>query len=84
MYLQKGDLENALLQFKKALEVFLAVYGQEHKDVAISYQNIAATYLKQGKQAQGIEMLTKAYDINLKVMGPDHPSTRQLKSFLGK
>ena len=30
VYGQKGDLENALLQFEKALEVFLAVYGQEH------------------------------------------------------
>ena len=50
--------------------------------MANSYQNIAATYLKQGKRAQGIEMLTKAYDINLKVLGPDHPSTKKLKSFL--
>ena len=31
VYLQKGDLENALLQYQKALEVFLAVYGQEHQ-----------------------------------------------------
>ena len=61
------------------------MYGQEHLHVvAASCQNIAVVYLKQGKRAQAIEMATKAYDINLKVLGPDHPSTRQLKSFLGK
>ena len=80
----QGKCEEALVQFQKALEVFLAVYGHEHPLVASLYQNIAAVYEKQGKQAQAIEMATKAYDINLKVLGPSHPSTQQLKSFVGK
>ena len=80
----QGRYEEALVQFQKALEVFLAVYGHEHSLVASLYQNIAAVYEKQGKQAQAIEMATKAYDINLKVLGPSHPSTQQLKSFVGK
>ena len=71
-------------RYQKALEVFLAVHGQEHLDVATSYQNIAAVYQQQGKRAQAIEMATKAYDIKLKVLGPDHPSTKISKSFLGK
>jgi tetratricopeptide (TPR) repeat protein len=77
-----GKHEEALVQYQKALEVFLTVYGQEHLEVATSCQNIGAVYLKQGKRAQAFEMATKSYDINLKVLGPDHPSTRQLKSFL--
>ena len=52
--------------------------------MAAAYRNIAVVNLSQGEERQGFEILTKAYDINLKVMGPDHPSTRQLKSFLGK
>ena len=51
--------------------------------MATSYQNIAAVYQKEGKRAQAIEMATKAYDIKLKVPGPDHPSTKISKSFLG-
>jgi hypothetical protein len=51
---------------------------------ATSYQNIAAVYQKEGKRAQAIEMAAKAYDIKLKVLGPDHPSTKMSKSFLGK
>jgi len=31
VYRKKGDLENALLQYQKALEVYLAVHGQEHR-----------------------------------------------------
>jgi len=52
--------------------------------VATSYQDIAAVYQKEGTRAQAIEMATKAYDIKLKVLGPDHPSTKISKSFLGK
>ena len=84
MYGTKGDLENALLQFQRALEIQTRVFGSQHLDVAASCQNIAVVYLKQGKRAQAIEMATKAYGIKLKVLGPDHPSTMQLKSFLGK
>ena len=29
MHAGKGDLENALVQFQKGLEVFLAIHGQE-------------------------------------------------------
>ena len=79
-----GKYEEALVEHQKALAVFLAVHGQEHLDVAASYQNIAAMRLMQRQQSQAIEMATKACYFNLKVLGPDHPSTRQLKSFLGK
>ena len=50
--------------------------------MATSYQNIAAVYQKEGKRAQAIEMAAKAYDIKLKVLGPDHPSTKISKSIL--
>ena len=78
--------ERALEYHHKSLDIKIRVVGHshEHPDLADSCQNIAVVYLKQGKRAQAIEMATKAYGINLKVLGPDHPSTRQLKSFLGK
>ena len=83
VYEQKGDLENALLQQQKAREVFLAVYGQEPQTWP-PRTSIGATYLRQGEEAQGFENLTKANDIDLKMLGPDHPDTKQLASFLGK
>ena len=44
VYWKQGDLENALLQHQRALEVFLAVYGQEHPSVANSYYNLACLH----------------------------------------
>ena len=79
VYLQKGDLENALLQYQKALEVFLAVYGQEHRT---SYKNIGIVYHHQGNVVEATEMYTKAYRIFHKVLGPDHPESLGLKSFV--
>jgi tetratricopeptide (TPR) repeat protein len=66
---EMGKHEEALVQHQKALEVFLAVVGHNHLDVAVSCRNIASVYLKQGKRAQANEMATKAYDINLQGAG---------------
>ena len=77
-----GKYEEALVEHQKALEVFLAVVGQEHSDVASCYQNIAATYQRQGNEAKATEMCTKAYRIFLKVLGPDHSHTLGLKRFV--
>ena len=51
-------------------------------DVAVSYHNLAAVYLRQGNHVQTKEMVTKAYHIFLKVLGPDHPRTQGLKPFV--
>jgi hypothetical protein len=51
--------------------------------VATSYQNLAATYHRQGNHVQTKEMATKAYHIFLKVLGPDHPYT-QMSSKLSR
>jgi len=83
VYRQKGDLENALVQFQKGLEIRTRVFGSDHPDVATSYQNLAAVYHRQGNHVQTKEMATKAYHIFLKVLGPDHPYT-QMSSKLSR
>ena len=35
-----GDFEKALFHYGKAQEVFVAVHGHDHLDVATSYNNI--------------------------------------------
>ncbi len=82
VYRQKGDLENALVQYQKALEIRTRVFGSEHPDVAGSYQNLAVVYRSQGNHVQTKEMATKAYHIFLKKLGPDHPQTQDLKLFV--
>ena len=75
-----GKHEEALVQYQKALEVFLTVYGQEHPSVAMSYGNMGYVYRSLGKAEEAREMFTKTYSIFLKVLGPDHPHTQQAKS----
>ena len=82
VYAGKGDLENALVQYQKGLEIQTRVFGSDHPDVATSYQNLAAVYQRQGNHVQTKEMVTKAYHIFLKVLGPDHPQTQGLKPFV--
>jgi hypothetical protein len=50
--------------------------------VAVSYQNLAVVYQRQGNHVQTKEMATKAYHIFLKKLGPDHPQTQGLKPFV--
>jgi len=83
VYARKGDLENALVQYQKGLEIQTRVFGSDHPDVAVSYQNLAAVYQRQGNHVQTKEMATKAYHIFLKVLGPDHPHT-QMSSKLSR
>ena len=82
VYREKGDLENALVQYQKALEIRARVFGSDHPDVATSYQNLAAVYQRQGNHVQTKEMVTKAYHIFLRMLGPDHPQTQGLKPFV--
>jgi tetratricopeptide (TPR) repeat protein len=67
---------------QKALEIFIKVSGQDHPDVATSYQNLAVVYRSQKNHVQTKEMATKAYHIFLKKLGPDHPQTQGPKRFL--
>ena len=74
VYKNKGDLENALVQYQKALEIRTRVFGSDHPAFATSYQNLAAVYQRQGNHVQTKEIYTKAYHIFLKKqLGPDHP-----------
>ena len=84
VYAGKGDLENALVQYQKSLEIQTRVFGSDHPDVATSYQNLAVVYQRQGNHVQTKEMVTKAYHIFLKVLGPDHPQTQGLKPFVNE
>ena len=82
VYAGKGDFENALVQYQKALEIRTRVFGSDHPDVAGSYQNLAVVYRSQKNHVQTKEMATKAYHIFLKKLGPDHPQTQGLKPFV--
>ena len=72
VYKKKGDLDNALLQFLKELEVRVAVFcGYEHSDIGFTCKEIGDVYDLQGNKAAAIEMYAQAYTICVKLKGPD-------------
>jgi tetratricopeptide (TPR) repeat protein len=73
VYEKKGDLENALVQHQKALEIRTRVFGSDHLDVAKSYNNIGNVYNRQGKYEEALEYYQKSSDIKIRVFGSDHP-----------
>ena len=77
VYLAKGHLENALVQFQKALEIRTRVFGSDHPDVADSKENIGLVFQKMTKKSEARQMFTEAAGIRRKVFGADHPLTKK-------
>ena len=74
VYLQKGDLENALLQYQRALEIRTRVFGSEHPDVAKSRNGIGNVLKRMGKPEEALVQYQKALEVFLALFGQEHPS----------
>ena len=72
VYRNKGDLENALLQHQRALEIRTRVYGQEHPDVATSCNNIGIVYKEKGDLENALLQYQRALEIRTRVFGSEH------------
>ena len=71
VYEKKGDLENALLQFQRALEIRTRVFGSEHLDVAASY-NMGMVYEKQDRCEEALDYYHRSLEIRTRVFGSEH------------
>ena len=69
----RGAYDEALENYKKALDIRLKVLEPDHPDVATSYNNIGSVYADQGIYDKALEYYKKSLDIRLKVLEPDHP-----------
>ena len=64
-----GKHEEALVQYQKALEVFLAVHGLEHPSVAASCHNIGEVYRGKGDLENALLQYQRALEVFLAVYG---------------
>ena len=48
-------------------------YCYSHASTAVSYNNLGTVYNSQGKHEESLGALSKVLDIQLKVLGPEHP-----------
>lgn len=70
-----GEYKKAEALYKKVLLVSGRVLGEEHPDIATSYNNLAVMYYNQGKYKEAKELYKKALQIREKVLGEEHPDT---------
>jgi CHAT domain-containing protein/tetratricopeptide (TPR) repeat protein len=71
--LKKGNLDLALFNFNKALNVFRSVYQTEkHTDVAMSYNSIGEVYERLSNYKKAYEYYEKALSIRLNIFGERH------------
>ena len=61
-----------LFRFLKAQEVYVAVHGHDHPDVAASYNNIGNVYKRQGRQQEALDYYLRGLQILQEVHGDDH------------
>ena len=66
VYQKKGDLENALLQYQRALEIRTRVFGSEHSSVADTYNNMGSVYDSQGRYEEALDYYHRSLDIQVR------------------
>jgi tetratricopeptide (TPR) repeat protein len=83
IYLDKGNLDEALISQKKALKLREEVLGDKHPDLAKSYNNISTIYQDLKECLEAKKFSIKAIDIlkQLDYISPDMASFKKnLKS----
>ncbi len=83
MYQDKGDYDDALVQYQKALGIQEKVLGTEHPSTAATYNNIGAVYDDMGDYENALVQYQKALAIREKVLGTQHPSTATTHNNIG-
>ena len=69
---KKASYSEALEYYQKSLAILEKVYGQEHPDIATSYNNIGEVYRSQGKYPEALEYYKKCLAIRKKVYSQEH------------
>ena len=72
---EAGRYEIAENLWRVALAMCKSAYGEGHKDVGASCNNLAASLDKQGRYRQAEPLLRKALDVFQRVQGEVHPGT---------
>lgn len=70
-----GFLDDAMKSHQIALDIRKETQGEEHHELAWSYEGIADVLCRQGKYNEAIEYYEKAYKVRRNGLGEDHPDT---------
>ncbi len=74
----QDEMENtdqALANYRKALDIQVNHFGEQHPDTAETISNIAATYDRRGNQEEALKYFQQALEIRQKLFGDQHADT---------
>ena len=66
------------------MPIALQTLGPEHPDVGTSYWNLGSIYAEKDDKEKARAYLQKAKAIFLKKLGPNHPNTKNVQSWIDK
>ena len=69
IYMKQGDLENAELSFREAVDGFRELFGTMNPDYASSLNNLAGIYRERGKLNVALNVYTKVLDMDKVIYG---------------
>lgn len=68
---EMGQHEAALVQLRKALDLWQKIHGPVHPNVAHAYHNEGLVYLRQGRADEAEAATEKGLEIRLRTLGPE-------------
>ena len=69
VYLNKGEVDKALVHWKRALEI--AEKSKDPKQLTTSLSNLAVIYFNLGRYEEAEKLLRRSYDLTVKEFGKD-------------
>ena len=82
MYNRLGQYNLAKEPHEKALLIRKQIFGEDHADVATSYNNLASVYKRLGQYNQAKELCEKALTIRKQSFGEDHKYVERIRNEL--
>ncbi|MGI2909795.1 tetratricopeptide repeat protein, partial [Tolypothrix sp. VBCCA 56010] len=73
LYQSQGRYSEAEPLYQKALQLTQRLLGEEHPDVAMSYNNLALLYESQGRYSEAEPLYQKALQLYQRLLGEEHP-----------
>jgi len=71
----RAEFNDAMIYFKKALNICLAIYGENHTHTATVYHGMGNVFANQNRLDDALIHFEKALDIYLAIYGENHPRT---------
>ena len=64
--------------YERDLKITVAALGENHPDVAASYNNLGVVYKNKGEYDKAIDFYERSLSINIASLGLEHPESKKL------